>query len=151
MYKVPTPNAFWHLDTNHKLIAWKFVIHGCVDGFSRLQMHLDISVDNLATTSLTHFLKSMKEFGIPSRIRVDGGKEYNHAEKFMNDIVGRQRERRCIRGKSVHNTRIERLWRDAREKVIDKYRSIFIHMENKKILDINVDVQMYSLHFVYLP
>ena len=39
VYSVPTPNAFWHLDTNHKLITWKFVIHGCVDGFSRLQMH----------------------------------------------------------------------------------------------------------------
>ena len=151
VYSVPTPNAFWHLDTNHKLITWKFVIHGCVDGFSRLQVHLDVSVDNLASTSLSHFVSSMKEFAIPGRIRIDGGQEFNHIEKFMNDVVGHQREIRCIRGKSVHNTRIERLWRDAREKVIDKYRFVFMHMEENNILDVNVNIQMYALHFVYLP
>ena len=146
VYKVPTPNAFWHLDTNHKLISWNFVIHGCVDGFSRLQTHLDVSVDNYASTSLNHFVRSMREFGIPGRVRIDGGKEFNHVEKFMN-----QGDKRCIRGKSVHNTRVERLWRDVREKVIDKYRNLFMHMEDNKILNVDSDVQLYALHLVYLP
>jgi hypothetical protein len=34
-YHVPRPNALWHMDGHHKLIAWGIVIHGCVDGFSR--------------------------------------------------------------------------------------------------------------------
>ena len=34
-YSVPGPRSFWNLDGNHKLIRWGFVIHGCVDGFSR--------------------------------------------------------------------------------------------------------------------
>lgn len=29
-------NYVWHMDGNHKLIRWKFVIHGAVDGYSRL-------------------------------------------------------------------------------------------------------------------
>ena len=31
---VPGPNLLWLIDSNHKLISWRFVIHGCVDGFS---------------------------------------------------------------------------------------------------------------------
>lgn len=35
-YKVSRPNALWHIDGHHKLIDWGFVIHGCVDGYSRM-------------------------------------------------------------------------------------------------------------------
>ena len=35
LYKVKKPNHLWHLDSNHKLINWGFVFHGCIDGFSR--------------------------------------------------------------------------------------------------------------------
>ncbi|XP_046864706.1 uncharacterized protein LOC124459241 [Xenia sp. Carnegie-2017] len=35
LYNVPTPNSLWHLDGQHKLIRWRIVIHGCVDGYSR--------------------------------------------------------------------------------------------------------------------
>ena len=34
-YHVPRPNALWHMDGHHKLIAWGIVIHGCIDGYSR--------------------------------------------------------------------------------------------------------------------
>ena len=36
IYTVPYPNYIWHIDGNHKLIHWKFVIHGSIDGYSRL-------------------------------------------------------------------------------------------------------------------
>lgn len=35
VYKVPRPNALWHLDGHHKLILWGIVIHGIIDGFER--------------------------------------------------------------------------------------------------------------------
>jgi len=35
-YKVSRPNALWHLDGHHKLILWGIVIHGFVDGYSRV-------------------------------------------------------------------------------------------------------------------
>ena len=34
-YTVSRPNALWHVDGHHKLIAWGIVVHGCIDGFSR--------------------------------------------------------------------------------------------------------------------
>ena len=39
-YQVPSPNALWHIDGNHKLVRWHFVIHGCTDGFSRFIVYL---------------------------------------------------------------------------------------------------------------
>uniref|UniRef100_A0A7M5X880 Integrase core domain-containing protein n=1 Tax=Clytia hemisphaerica TaxID=252671 RepID=A0A7M5X880_9CNID len=35
-YSVPGPNSLWHLDGHHSLINWGFVIHGCIDGMSRM-------------------------------------------------------------------------------------------------------------------
>ena len=49
-------NTAWHHDTNHKIIKYKFVVSGCVDGFSRLILWLNISNNNLARTSV-HVLK----------------------------------------------------------------------------------------------
>lgn len=36
VYHVSRPNALWHLDGHHKLIRWGFVIHGIIDGYSRM-------------------------------------------------------------------------------------------------------------------
>lgn len=35
-YAVRRPNALWHCDGHHKLIRWGIVLHGFVDGYSRL-------------------------------------------------------------------------------------------------------------------
>ena len=35
VYRVHGPNSLWHIDEMHKLIRWKMVIHGGIDGFSR--------------------------------------------------------------------------------------------------------------------
>jgi len=146
VYTVPSPNFLWHLDSNHKLIRWNFVIHGCIDGYSRYLMTLKICTNNLAKTAYQFFEEAMSKFGIPSKIRVDGGGEFNFHESFMNSL---DEHKRCLRGKSVHNTRIERLWRDCREKVLDKYILTFDYMEKHNVLDISNNIQIFALHFVF--
>ena len=37
-YAVPLPNSLWHIDGHHKLIRWRIVTHGCIDGFSRFHI-----------------------------------------------------------------------------------------------------------------
>ena len=37
-YNVRAPNHLWHIDGNHKLVNWRFVIHGYTDGYSRAKM-----------------------------------------------------------------------------------------------------------------
>ena len=147
-YHVPTANYLWHMDTHHKLIRWNFVTHGCIDGYSRLVTYLGVSTNNEAITAFNFFSSSVVEFGVPGRVRADGGREFTHIKRFMNQIDDTER---FYAGKSVHNQRIERHWRDVFTKVIVKYHSIFNHMENYLILDINNEIHMFALHYVYEP
>jgi len=36
VYEVMGPNHLWHIDTNHKLIRWRVVVAGGIDGYSRM-------------------------------------------------------------------------------------------------------------------
>ena len=48
-YCVPGSLALLHVDGNHKLIRWGFVIHGAFNGFSRKIMYLKCSTNNMAS------------------------------------------------------------------------------------------------------
>lgn len=59
-YSVPGPNSLWHIDGYHKLIHWKIIIHGGIDGFSREIVYLSASDNNCSTTVLKDFLKAVE-------------------------------------------------------------------------------------------
>ena len=40
VYSVPGSNYLWHIDGNHKMICYRLVVHGGIDGFSRLITYL---------------------------------------------------------------------------------------------------------------
>ena len=50
VYSMPYLNYLWHLDGNHKLISWRFVIHHCIDGFSLLITFCRCSTNNKSET-----------------------------------------------------------------------------------------------------
>ena len=82
-YSVPGPLSLWHLDGNHKIIRWGFVIHGCVDGYSRRVMFLRASTNNKATTVFSLFMEAVEKFGLPRRVRGDQGVENVDVVWFM--------------------------------------------------------------------
>ena len=64
VYNVKRPLGLWHFDGNHKLVKWRFVVHGCVDGFSRLPVFLSCSTNNTAATVYSLFIKAVQELGL---------------------------------------------------------------------------------------
>lgn len=54
-------------------------------------------------------------------------------------------------GKSVHNQRIERMWRDVYEGVLSFYHVRFHHLESVHLLDPSNALYLFCLHFVYIP
>ena len=150
IYRVSGPNALWHIDGNHKLIRWKFVIHGGIDGFSRMITYIHCSGNNKAQTVFQYFREGTYEFGIPSRVRADKGGENVRIEQFMNRYRGIGRGS-FIKGKSVHNQRIERLWIDLIKDVIKVYSTVFNFLEEIGSLNLDNNVYIFCLHYVFLP
>ena len=102
------------MDGYHKLIRWKLVIHGSIDGYSRLITYLKVATNNLATTVLNSaFFPAVREFDLPSHVRTDRGGENIEIVRYMLNHPECGPERgSAITGRSTHNQRIEKLWRD---------------------------------------
>ncbi len=83
------------------MIRWKFLIHGATDGFSRTATMMKCSTDNQATTVLEHFLEATSCYGLPQRIRTDGGGE--NVDIWRHMIEQRGSSTSVIVGSSVHN------------------------------------------------
>ena len=95
----------WHIDGHHSLVKWRVVIHGGIDGYSRLIVFLHASTNNCAATVFQLFFKATQVFGVPSRVRSDKGGENVDVCYFMIMHRGAGRGSH-IAGSSTHNQRI---------------------------------------------
>ena len=120
---------FFSINGNRKLIRWRLVIHGAIDGYSRLVLFLHCSDNNRASMVLQQFVGAVQVYGLPSRIRTDQGLVNVEIARIMLEQRGTDRASVLV-GSSVHNQRIERLWRDVFTAVAQLYHRLFYHLEN---------------------
>ncbi len=137
-------------DGNHKLIRWRMVTHGAIDGYSRLVVFLHCSDNNRADTMLHEFQNAVQAYGLPSRVRTDQGLENVDVAKLMLQERGLGRGSVLV-GASVHNQRIERLWRDMYTAVVQLYHRLFYHLEHVGLLNPLDCKQLFALHYIFIP
>lgn len=137
-------------DGHHKLIRWNMVTHAGIDGFSRIIVFMKCSDNNKASTVYSYFLRGVRHYGLPSRVRSDQGRENCLVAQHMLEYRGSDR-RSIIVGSSIHNQRIERLWRDMHHCATKVFYRLFYYLEDLGLLDRNDDIHIYALHYVYIP
>ena len=137
-------------DSHHKLIRWRLVTHGAIDGYSRLVLYVHCATNIKAATVLEQFLSAVNGHGLPSRVRSDQGLENTLVARYMIERRGANR-RSMLVGCSTHNQRIERLWRDMHKGVTILFYKLFYFMEDQGILDPLNEYHLWTLHYIFVP
>ena len=129
---------------------WRIIVHGGVDGYSRLIVFLKCANNNRASTVLELFQSATRQYGIPSRVRADKGGENARVADFMVMQRGTGRGS-FISGCSVHNQRIECLQRDVFNSCTVLYYNLFYHMEQEGLLDPDNEVHLFCVRYIFIP
>jgi hypothetical protein len=122
--------------------------------------------NNRADSVLKLFLDAISTHGTPSRVRGDHGTENVRVAEWMEENQGRGRgsyiwgrfvEFSTSRdiftnfySRSVHNTRIERIWYDVTEGFGGKWKSFFTSLEAHEGLNVNNPAHIWLLHHLFL-
>ena len=81
---------------------------------------------------------------------MDQGWENILVARHMLEYRGAQRKS-MLTGSSIHNQRIEQLWRDLFRCAIQLYYRLFYFLEDQDKLVPSNQQHFYALHYVYLP
>ncbi|MGH0174375.1 UNVERIFIED_CONTAM: hypothetical protein FKN15_009921 [Acipenser sinensis] len=127
----------------------RIVVHGGIDGYSRMVVYPKAIAYNCAATVFQSFFNAAQEYGQPSRVHSDKGRENTDVARFMVSVMGTDRNSH-IAGKSVHNQRIERLWRDVFICVLETFYHMFYEMDARGVWHTENEVHLFALHWVFL-
>ena len=113
-YHAKGPNFIWHLDGYDKLKPYGFCIHGCIDGYSRQIMWLEVGcTNNHPGIVASYFINCVQNVGgTASVIRGDMGTEnviIAAIQRYLRHEDGDSwsGEKSFLYGRSVANQRIE--------------------------------------------
>ena len=96
------------------------------------------------------FINAIQKYHLPSRIRSDQGKENMLVSQHMIEQRGADRNSMIV-GSSIHNQRIEQLWRDMHHCVTKLFYRLFYFLEENNQLDPLNEQHLYALHYVFVP
>lgn len=124
------------------IINYRIVMNGGIDGFSCLSVFLHASTNNRATTVFNYFREAVVKYNLP--FSCDLGMENFEVARYMLE-TRRLNRGSIITGTSVHNQRIEQLWRDVNRIVVSRFLNTFLYVERNGFLCSTNEVHLYCL------
>jgi len=92
-YQSPGPNYVCHIDGHDKLKPFGFSIHGCIDGYSRKLIWLEVGTTNKMPEVIgRYYLDAVNNFGVPYKVKADNGTEHALVEPmhtYLRFVDGR--------------------------------------------------------------
>jgi len=157
IYSVPGPDHLWHIDGYDKLKPYGFSIHGCIDGFSRRLIWLEVCPSNKNPRVIAKFfIDAAKQLrGIPLRIRCDDGTENSIIEPIQvalrsaddDEFSG---EGSFLIGTSPANQRIECFWSQFNKERPMWWRFFFKDLSDNGLLDIAVPAVAECVRYCFM-
>ncbi|XP_063680195.1 uncharacterized protein LOC134815582 [Bolinopsis microptera] len=154
------PNYLWSLDGHDKLSGdancqFDLKIYGALDTYSRKIIFLYIGRSNrdsevIGRILFDHLLESRV---LPQMLRFDKGTETVHAaavHKTLLQLKNVDKEITTILGPSTAN-KIERLWRQVREKVCDGFRHVLREIDQDGLYDSSCEYDRDLIAGVFIP
>ena len=157
-YSVPGPNFIWHMDGYDKLKPYGVCIHGCIDGYSRRIMWLEVAATNKNPRLIVkYFIDCIRQVGgLPRVVRADCGTENVRvaaAQRFLRrDCAdGLAGHKSFMYGKSTSNQRIEAWWGQLRKNCAQWWMDHFKTLKTSGLFcDANI-IHQECLKFCYIP
>ena len=155
-YINPGPNHTWHVDGYDKLKPFGFAIHGCIDGYSRKIIWLEVGPSNNNPYVVTsYYLEALLQTNvIPRVMRCDLGSENCHLanlQPYFAHTLGVECDRESfLYGKSTANQRIEAWWGILRRQGADFWISLFKDLRDTGCLNTHNTLHIKSLWFAFL-
>lgn len=131
IYRCPGPNATWHIDGYDKLTSFGFGISGCIDGYSRRIIFLEVSHSNHDPHVIAgYYMNSVEQIGgCPRTVWTDCGTEnviiaaLQHV--FHDSIATNQQTYGHRYVTSTCNQRIESWWSNFRKSRSEWWLELF--------------------------
>ena len=155
-YRTNGPNEVWHIDGNDKLKPFGFCIHGCIDGFSRKMIWLEVSDTNKDPYVIaSYFTESIKKLSlVPQKVRGDKGTENVNVcgiQRFLrrDHLDQSSGYNSFLYGKSVSNQRIEQWWSHLKRHTTQSWIDYFKDMRDIGTYDDTNKIHVEALKFCY--
>lgn len=101
---------------------------------------------------MLRFLGEVSAYGLPSCVTCDKGREnVLVSQHLLNHPEHGPGYGSCITGRSVHNQRIERLWRGVFVGCISLFYEIFYTLEEENLLNPSDENDLFCLQYIFLP
>ena len=148
----------WHIDSHDKLKPYGFSIHGCIDGFSRKIIWLEVgSTNKLPEVVAGFYLEAISNLtGIPLSIKADDGTEHSliqpihvYLRSLSGDLNENISESFSITT-SPQNQRIESYWAMLQRDRIGWWRRFFADLSDVDMLDTSDPVTLDCLRFCFM-